>query len=351
MGENFTGWARLRVRGPRGTKVRLRYGTRIHEDHTLDARSNLHPRHVARQTDTYILKGEGMELWEPRFTLHGFRYVELTGFPGVPQLENLEGRFVRSAVETNGTFVSSNPLINRIHENVCRTFESSFQSMPQDAADRSERVAWLGDPGMVAEDIIYNYDTARFWTKWLDDIRDSQKPNGEVPYISPIHWRGSHDPYRLMPVWASTYPLSVWYLHWHYGDQRVLVDHYEGIKKLVGYFGLQASGHIIREGLGDHMEPQPDGTSSHLPKHTPPALTSTAYYYYDTWILSRVAASLGKNDDAKRYSALAEKIKDAFNRKFLNSETNQYGTGSQTTAPLSRNGSRRAEEGCGREPG
>ncbi|MDA2926396.1 family 78 glycoside hydrolase catalytic domain, partial [Acidobacteria bacterium AH-259-G07] len=110
MGENFTGWARLRVRGRRGTKVRLRYGTRIHEDHTLDARSNLHPRHVARQTDTYILKGEGMELWEPRFTLHGFRYVELTGFPGVPQLENLEGRFVRSAVETNGTFVSSNPL-------------------------------------------------------------------------------------------------------------------------------------------------------------------------------------------------------------------------------------------------
>jgi len=333
LGQNFSGWSRIRVSGPRGTKVTLRHAARVYDDGRLDARSNSYPVHVARQTDTYILKGEGREVWEPRFTLHGFRYVEVTGFPGTPTLENLEGRVVHSAVETSGSFTCSNPLINQIHHNIRWTFMSSMQGFPQDAADRSERVGWLGDP--IPEDYIYNFDTAAFWAKWADDLKDSQKPDGDVPIICPLHWRRTYaGAYSLMPVWKSTYPLVVWYVYWYYEDERILAEHYDGLKRLVDFLGANSHNCILSEGLGDHMEPQPDGSCSSSPMHTPPALTSTAYYYYDAWIVAQAAEILGRPEDARCYSDLAENIKNAFNKEFLDESTNQYATGSQTSNAL-----------------
>jgi len=332
FGQNFTGWTKLRVSGPRGTEVTLKYAGRVYEDNRLDRRNNQTEQTDpnAEQTDTYILKGDGTEVWEPRFTLHGFRYVEVTGFPGTPTLENLEGRFVHSAVETSGSFTCSNSLINQIHHNVCWTFMSSFQSIPQDATERYERVAWLGDPGFVAEDYIYNFDTASFWTKWLNDIKDCQKPDGDVPVVSPLHWR---DIYSEMPAWKSTYPLLVWYVYQYYGDERILEEHYNGIRKLVNFLSTKADNYIVSCGLGDHMEPQVSSSSSR-PEHTPVPLTSTAYYYYDAWILFQTAEILGKTDDAKRYSDLSKNIKDAFNEEFFDESTNQYATGSQTSNAL-----------------
>jgi alpha-L-rhamnosidase len=326
LGQNFSGWSRLRVSGPRGAKVTLRHAGRLYSDHRLDARNN----GGANQTDTYILKGEGVEVWEPRFTLHGFRYVEVTGFPGTPTLENLQGCFVRSAVKSSGSFRCSNPLINRIHHNVRWTFMSSFQSIPQDAAERAERVGWLGDTGFVAEDYMYNFDDASFWSKWLDDINDSQKPDGDVPVVSPLHWRNI---YQDWPAWKSSYPLFVWYIYRYYDDEQVLEKHYDGLKQLLDFLGTLAEDYIISCGLGDHMEPQTK-LSSFNPRHTPASLTSTAYYYYDAWIQSQAAEILGKSDDVKRYSNLAENIKDAFNREFLNEDTNQYATNSQTSNAL-----------------
>ncbi len=158
FGQHFSGWTKLHVSGPRGSKVTLKYAGKVYDDNRIDWRNN----QGAQQTDTYILKGEGTEVWEPRFTLHGFRYVEVTAVPFTLKLENLEGRFVRSAVEICGDFTCSNSLINQIHHNVCWTFMSSFQGIPQDAAERCERLAWLGDPGCVAEDYICNFDTAAF---------------------------------------------------------------------------------------------------------------------------------------------------------------------------------------------
>jgi alpha-L-rhamnosidase len=348
MGQNFSGWTRLRVSGPKGTKVTLKHGARVYDDNMLDARSNLYhcpdseedyrrgiPRdgavgtgyhHCARQTDSYILKGGGVEIWEPRFTLHGFRYVELTGFPGTPTLENLAGRHVRSSVETVGNFTCSNSLINQIHQNICWTFMSSMQGFPQDAADRSERVGWLGDP--IPEDFILNFDTASYWAKWADDLKDSQKLDGDIPIICPLHWRGF---YGMMPVWKSTYPIVAWHVYQYYGDERILAEHYNGMKKLVGFLSAIAEDHIVSSGLGDHMEPQPDGSTSSGPQRTPSALTSTAYYYLDAQIVADAAEILGKTEDAARYSDLAEKIRTAFNQEFLNENTNQYSTGSQTS--------------------
>jgi len=335
FGQNFSGWTRLRISGRRGTKVTLKHGARVYKDGSLDARSNLYIlgcTHIARQTDTYILKGEGEEVWEPRFTMHGFRYAEITGLPGKPTLENLEGRHARSAVETVGRFACSNELINRIHRAACWTFMSSMQSFPQDAADRSERVGWLGDP--IPEDFMLNYDTAAYWTKWADDLSDAQKPNGDLPIVCPLHWRRTWNGYGWMPVWKSTYPIVVWGIHQHYRDRRILREHYDGIKRLVGFLTSRSRGHILSGGLGDHMEPQRDGTVSSSPRHTPSALSSTAYYYFDTWILGQAAKILGKTEDAKRYKELAEQIKAAFNRKFFDKTTNQYATGSQTSNAL-----------------
>jgi alpha-L-rhamnosidase len=335
FGQLLSGWVRIKLSGPRGTKVTLKYGSKIYpEDDTLDNRSNMRPGSEARQLDTYILKGEGVETWEPRFTLHGFRYVEVRGDKDLPAVQSIEGRFVRSDVDSTGSFDSSNALINRIHENIRWTFMSSFQGILQDAADRAEREAWLGDPSFVAEDYIYNFDMEAFWEKWLNDIQDTQKENGDIPVVSPIHWRDGMNTYLMWPCWKSTYPLLTWYLYQYYGDKRVLEAHYPSLKKLIDSLSASANGYIISEGLGDHMEPESDGNTHFSPLHTPVALTSTAYYYYETWIVAQIAQVLGQTEDAKKYSALAENIKEAFNRTFFDSATGEYATGSQTSNAL-----------------
>lgn len=348
LGQTITGWCRLRARGPAGAKVTLRHGTCLYADGTLDARSNLTNapetkedyrlgigrdggvHHCARQMDNYTLKGSGVEVWEPRFTLHSFRYVEVTGYPGVPTLESVEGRVVHTAVGTGSRFRCSDELFNRIHSNVHWTLRGSFQSISQDAADRSERVAWLGDPGFIAEDYLYNFESASFWAKWLEDIADAQKEEGDVPVVAPLHWRRTMDPYLRWMDWASTYPIFVWQVYRHYGDERVLARHYRPLKRMMAFYGALAEGHIMRHGLGDHMEPQADGSSSFKPLHTPMALTSTAYHQHCVSILAQAARVLGEEDDAERFGALAGAIREAFNREFLDEETSQYGGGSQT---------------------
>jgi len=332
FGQNMSGWTKLRVRGPRGTKIQLRYSPRVHDDGQLDTR----PNRRGSQTDTYILAGQGLQEWEPRFALHGFRYVEVTGFPGEPAAENLEAKFIRSDLDLAGDFECSNRLINQIHHNALWTFLSSLQGIPQDAAEREERVAWLGDTGFVWEDYIYNIDMAAFTAKWLWDIRDTQRPTGELAVTAP-KWRrsGQEGPrYSPFPCWISTYPLLMWFAYDYYGDTRVLSDHYDSLKKMVAYKALHAPGHIFTHGLGDHMEPQAGGVSSFRPKQTSSLLTSTAYYYYDVWLLARMAKILGHDDDARRYFELANEIKAAFNEEFLDESAGYYGTGTQTANAL-----------------
>jgi alpha-L-rhamnosidase len=215
---------------------------------------------------------------------------------------------------------------------VCWTFKGSFQGIPQDAADRAERLGWLGDPAFVAEDYLCNFDAVRFWAKWLDDIKDAQKADGEAPYVCPIHWGAKS--YREWPTWQSTYTLFAWYLYQYYGDERVLAEHYEGIRAQVDYFSARAQDSIMSKGLGDHMEPRKDGTSTFWPVHTPDPLCATAYYYYATRLLAEIARILGHAEDAAAYAELAIQIADAFNHKFFDPETNQYATGSQTSNAL-----------------
>jgi alpha-L-rhamnosidase len=332
MGQHFSGWARLRVTGERGTNVVLRFAGALHNDGTLDVTCNW----GAQATDTYILRGGGEEMWEPRFTFHGFQYVEVTGYPGVPTLDGVDGRVVRTALDSSGQFECSNELLNQIHGNIHWTFASSYQGIPQDAAERNERHGWLGDPGFVAEDYMLNFDDASFWSKWLIDIRDAQKADGETPVISPLHSM-PRDAWQPWPAWHSSYPLFTWLVYQNYSDERVIVEHFDGIRKLIDHLTTTTDDHILRYGLGDHMEPifgsdPPDSTF--MPNLTPPSLTSTAYYYYDVRIFADMARIIGRTDEAEHYGNLADRIRDAFNTEFLDEATGQYATGSQTANAL-----------------
>src|SRR5512143_1888953 len=181
FGQNFSGWTRLRVEGPAGTEIRLRHAELVHADGSL----NLGPNENAEATDVYILGGGGPEVYEPSFTYHGFRYVEMTGFPGQPVPETLQGRFVHSDVPRAGELHASDDLVERIHRCVLWGQLSNLMSIPTDCPQRDERHGWLGDAHLSAEEAVFNFDMAAFYTKFLDDIRLAQREDGSLPDVAP----------------------------------------------------------------------------------------------------------------------------------------------------------------------
>jgi len=317
FGQNFTGWVRLCVSGPRGTKINLRYAELLDEEGMI----NVIPNGKAKATDTYILKGEGEEIYEPCFTYHGFRYVEVTGFPDTPILENIEGRVVHSAVEPVGGFISSNLLINHIHKNILWGQLSNLMSIPTDCPQRNERMGWMGDAQLTAEEAIYNFDMAGFYTKWINDIREAQKEDGSVPDVVPSYW----NTYPADPAWGTACVVIPWYLYQYYGGKRILEENYSLIKNWVEFLSTKTKDYIVAYfKYGDWCPP------AHVkPVDTPGELTSTWYYYHDTLILSKIADVLKKSTDTEKYSRLADKIKEAFNKRFLKND--RYASGSQTS--------------------
>ncbi|MGC9086716.1 MAG: family 78 glycoside hydrolase catalytic domain [Thermoproteota archaeon] len=321
FGQNFAGWAKLIVKGPRGTKVTLRYAEILRGDGTIYT-DNLRS---ARATDIYILNGNGTEIYEPKFTYHGFRYVEVTGFPGVPTLENLEGRVVHSDVEKVGNFISSDSLLNEIQENILWTQLNNLMSIPTDCPQRDERMGWMGDAQLSAEEAILNFWMPAFYENWVHEITVAQREDGAVPDVVPPHWKI----YPADPAWGTACILIPWYLYLYYGDKRILNESYSSMKKWVDFLTKNSENYIIEKlgKYGDWCEPGSAGP----PKDTPVDLTSTGYYYYDTLILSKVAGILGKYDDAVQYLTLAKEIEKEFNNKFFKQDKNQYATGSQTS--------------------
>ncbi len=307
FGQNFSGWTRLKVEGPMGTEVRLRHAELLNEDGSL----NVGPNENAEATDVYILRGNGLEVHEPRFTYHGFRYVEMTGFPGEPGPGALEGLFVHSDVGRTGEFHSSNELIDRVHRNVVWGQLSNLMSIPTDCPQRDERHGWLGDAHLSAEEAVFNFDMAAFYAKFLDDIRLAQKEDGSLPDVVPPYLPRL---YPADPAWSSAYATLVELLWDHYGARRTVATHYASLKRYVAFLGQNADRHILRS-LGKYGDWCPPG--SIVPKKTPVDLTSTWYYYHDVLILARLASVLGRGDEAQQFAKLAESIKSAFNGAYL----------------------------------
>lgn len=322
FGQNMAGHARLKVRGPAGTRLILRYGERLHPDGTLDA------SHIAQhllktdppqrfQTDEYILKGGAEEVWEPRFVYHGFQYVEVSGLTPVISLK-LEARVKHTAVERRGTFECSNPLLNRIQRNALWSYVSNLHSIPTDCPHR-EKNGWTGDAHLAAEMGLLNFDPAAVYTKWVNDLGDEQRESGELPGIVPTGGWGYA--WGNGPAWDSAFILIPWYLYEYCGDTRILKTHYAGMRRYVDYLTRHAENGIVRIGLGDWLP---------FETETPVEVTSTGYYYLDALIVSRTARLLGNEEEAQRYAALASEIRKAFLDRLVNSQTGQVSNGSQT---------------------
>lgn len=319
MGQNFSGWARLRVTGPRGTDVRLRFAEILYDDGTLN-QENLRS---AQAEDHYILKGDGEEMWEPRFTYHGFRYVEVTGFPGTPKLDSVRGRVVHSAVEPIGSFAASKDILNGLQRIITWGQKTNLHSIPTDCDQRDERMGWMGDAQGTAEEAIMNFDMAAFYTNFVRDIRDVQDDQGRITDTVPHIW-GSRP---ADPAWGTAYPLICWYMYQYYGDTRVLEEQYEGLRKYVEFLRSKAEGGLVKfSSYGDWVAVE----------KCPGAIVSSFYYYYDAKILADAARVIGKTQDAALYDKLAADIRTAFNKEYYNPKTGDYADGTQTanTLPL-----------------
>ena len=312
FGQNFSGWVRLRVRGTRGTEIRLRHAELINRDGSL----NVSPNQNADATDIFVCAGGKEEVYEPRFTYHGFRYVEVLGFENEPALEDIEGCFVHTDVEQAGEFGCSHDLINRIHSNILWGQLSNLMSIPTDCPQRDERQGWLGDAHLSAEEAMLNFDLAAFTVKFLEDIRLAQKADGSLPDVVPPYLSKL---YPADPAWSAAYIELAWLIYFYCDDTNILQKHYGPMKRYVEFLKKNAEGHIIQK-LGKYGDWCPPG--SIVPKRTPLELTSTWYYYRAVVLLSEFAGILNRSDDARAYRKLALDIKEAFNAKFLGE--NQY---------------------------
>lgn len=317
MGQNFSGWAQLRVRGPRGTTVKMRFAEMLYDNGMIN-QENLRG---ARAEDVYILKGEEEEVWEPRFTYHGFRYVELSGYPGVPAVNAIRGRVVHTAVEPAGSFSCSKPVLNSLQQIIVWGQKTNLHSIPTDCCQRDERMGWMGDAQGTAEEAMHNFDMAAFYTNFLRDIRDVQDNAGTVTDTVPHIW-GQRP---ADPAWGTAYPLICWYVYQYYGDKRILREHYEGVKKYVEYLRTREENSLVKFSYyGDWVAVD----------RTPGSIVSSFYYFYDVKILAEIAKVLGKDQDAKIYSGLADIIKTAFHKEYFDPKTNSYANGTQTANAL-----------------
>ncbi len=335
MGQNFDGWVKLKVEARPGTAIKLRFAEVLAPDGSIDPASTGPDATGVVQTDIYICKSGGTEVWQPRFTYHGFRYVEMTGFEGKPGLDNLEGVVVHTAVEQTGHFQCSDEMLNRIHQAALWTELNSLYGVPTDGSAR-ERCGWLGDAHVSAEMSIYNFDTALLWTKYIEDIKTAASGQYETTrYGTGFHTRyigtkkagiptmiapGRRGRAEASPDWGTAIVQLPWYLYLYYGDESILRQYYGGMKQWADHLHQLAENGIVAQGLGDWCPP---GGNSKM--QCPIPLTSTAYYYFDVKILADTARILGKTDDAAHYRKLAAEIRTAFINKFLDKEQATYG--------------------------
>jgi alpha-L-rhamnosidase len=330
LGQNLVGWCRLKVRGPRGTRVTLRHAETLKADGSL----YLDNLRSAKVTDTYILKGEGSEVYEPRFAYHGFRYVELRGYPGKPDLSTLQGRWVHDDLESAGDWAFSNPLLDQIYKNVRWGVRGNYRSMPTDCPQRDERQGWLGDRSEESKGETYLFNTAALYRKWLQDMADGQKDNGSVPDVCPPYWPFYSD----NVTWPSSSVIIPDHLYEQYADTDIVARHYPSMKKWIDYMsGFLRDDLMPRDTYGDWCVPPADPKLIHSQdpaQKTAPAILGTTYFYHCLELMARYATLLGKSDEAGHYRDLAAKLQTAFNRKFLSADGSQYDNGSQTSCVL-----------------
>lgn len=323
LGQNFAGWARIKVAAPAGTKIQMRFAEAINPSTgKIDTASTGGFATGVDQVDTYICrgtdntKGNGAETWEPQFTYHGFRYVEVTGLPAGSRPLSLTGVVVHTNVEPVGQFECSDAMINRIHRAAVWTLVSNLHGHPTDCPAR-ERCGWLGDAHACADMAACNFDMANFWTKYVGDIETSwvdTLPSAVSPGKRITGHSGN-------PDWGVAVALLPWYRYLYYGDQIQLAQDYPLMARLVRTLARQLKAGILTEGYGDWCPP-----GSVTPVVTPVALTSTAWFIRTATVTARAATSLGKQEEAAEFQSLADHSLTAFRAKFYDAPHHSFGS-------------------------
>lgn len=354
FGQIMTGWAELTMEGEAGTEITVSYGEKLRDDGTVDNTSVYGLFYAPIQRDHYITNGDGEEQWAPSYSYKGFRYVEVKGFPGEPNPSDIEAKHVYTAFDegVESDFSCSNDLLNQIHENTLWAYRNNMQGLPTDTP-KYEKNGWTGDARQTAVTGMYNFDMARFWQKWLRDMGDSQRNQGETPTIAPTpgySFLGNEDisPSFVLgptPGWDAAYFQIPWWMYQHNGDEELLVEYYEGWKQYIDWIQRWSEGgilgslpnrishheepvrryqnsHILPVGLGDWGDaPLTDTGSGEV------AITSTAFYYRFTQVLAEAATALGEDEEAAEWETLGEEILADFNEEFLDTDRGYYRTG------------------------
>ncbi|WP_339714516.1 family 78 glycoside hydrolase catalytic domain [Cyclobacterium amurskyense] len=328
LGQNITGWANIKVKGPANARVKIRYGERIYPDSTLDIKE------LSRfiwsgdtQTDRYYLKGDGAESWHPIFTYQGFQYMEVT--LSEPEIELLEinAAVLHTDLPEKGYFRSSNAMFNRLQENMRWSFLGNYHGYPTDCPHR-EKMGWTGDALLVAEIGNYNFDMVPAYRKWLDDFVDEQQDSGDLPGIIPTSgWgytfnQGLDKERGYGPHWEGAFLEVAWQMYRFSGDSLLLARYYPNMKKYVDYLEANAEGYLLKFGIDDHKQ---------LENLTQGPFLSTAFFHYFSNLLAKMAGVLGELEDQEAYLKLSKNIAKAFNQAYFNPQTGRYDHGGQAS--------------------
>ncbi|MGJ6963137.1 family 78 glycoside hydrolase catalytic domain [Streptosporangium sp. G11] len=312
FGQNISGRLRVRVQGPAGHTVSLRHAE-VLEDGAL----SLRPLRDAAALDRYTLRGGGTtEEWEPRFTVHGFRYAQVIDWPGDLGPGDVEAVVCHTDMRRTGAFTCSDPLLTRLHENVLWSMRGNFVDIPTDCPQRDERLGWTGDIQVFAPTASFLYDCAGMLSSWLADLSAEQADVGTVPHYVP--WIDLLFPARPAAAWGDAAVIVPWVLHQRFGDLGVLRAQYPGMKAWVDQIAALTTKNLWDEGFqfGDWLDPAspPDQPGKSRTDHV---LVATAYHAWSARILADTAGLLGHDDDATRYGALASAVRAAFRDEFV----------------------------------
>jgi alpha-L-rhamnosidase len=305
LGQNFAGVAKLKVAGRSGQTITMRFAERLNKDGTIYT-ANLRG---ARSVDTYICRGGGVETWEPHLVFHGFQYVEVTGLEKSPTNDTITGIALSSDTPDAGDFSCSDWVLNRLAENTRWTQRANFIDIPTDCPQRDERLGWMGDAQVYIRAATLHNDVHAFFTKWLTDVEDGQRADGEFPMVAPVKVAGDDGG----PGWADAGVICPWTLYEVYGDKRILERHYDSMARFIEFCKNRSTPELLPPAkfhcFGDWLN---------VHEETPTPVICTAFFAHSTHLLARAAEVLGKTGDAAKYTDLFERIKASFNRAYVN---------------------------------
>ncbi|MGL6196453.1 MAG: family 78 glycoside hydrolase catalytic domain, partial [Thermoguttaceae bacterium] len=336
FGQNIVGLCTLKVKGPKGTEVTLRHAETLIPDGPEKDMLYVANLRGAKCRDIYTLSGEKVtETYTPRFTYHGFRFAEITGFPGKPTLDSLTAHSVNTDLPVAGKFECSNPLVNQIYKNIEWGVRDNYLSIPTDCPQRDERQGWQGDRAGESLGEMFIFDNHSLYTKWLKDIEDSQREDGNLSDVCPNFW----PLYSSNVTWPSAFTIIPGSLCRMYNDERPIRQHYEGMKKWMNHLAqfILEDGTIEKDNYGDWCVPpeKPELIHSQDPaRKTVPGILATSYYIHNLNLLAYYANLLGEQEEAAEFKEKAVTMTAAFNKRFYNAEKGQYDNGTQTSCVL-----------------